>query len=447
MQRILLSSTLALLLATPIRAAMPAEGPGQLAEVPGVEVFRVTQRPYDAAEPEAVPGADQLVTMVVKDADVASVLQLLATQFKLNRLTTGDVKGQVTFQFTDVPLNTALDVLVKAAACNYVRAGDVLVVKSLKNEYAGELETRVFNLNYAEATDIQQAINKLVSNKGDIRISYRRVGEGGKSKRSSVLLVTDYPVYLANIERVIQELDQPVPQVSIEAKFIETTLNSSDLYGIDWQITAGVNAKSSPVPPFRPGSDVTLPLVLNGLNIGTLNLGQLSAVLNILQSRGNGRLLANPRAVTLDNQTAEMTIATRVPLREVRIDPGTQAQTVTWRQQNIPVGLSVTPHVLPDGTIDMEINPEVEAITGYVGTPGDQQPITSRREARTQIRVRDGEVAVIGGLVQEELVQTMKKVPVLGDIPLLGLLFRHKSVTSSKTDLLIFIIPHILPAL
>ena len=181
--------------------------------------------------------------------------------------------------------------------------------------------------------------------------------------------------------------------------------------------------------------------------LGTLNVGELSAVLDLLKTRGNARLLANPRAITLDNQSAKMTISTQIPVREVRIDPGTQAQTITWRRQAIPINLSVTPHVLADGSINMDVNPSVEAITGYVGPVGDQQPITSRREAKTQIRVRDGEVAVIGGLVKDQCTKNVSKVPVLGYIPILGpLLFTKTSVRATKSDLLIFIIPHVLPA-
>jgi type IV pilus assembly protein PilQ len=432
-----------------LSAAAPAGGAERTTGIPGVELFRLsdpgTGREFDRAEYE--PGAaEPLVTMVVRDADVAAVLQLLATQYRLNLLTTADVKTTVSFQFNDVPLSTVLDVLTKAAACNYVRNGDVLVVKPIRTEYVGELETRVYNLSYAEAEDVKQTINRLVSNKGNVEVSYRRVADGGGSKRSSVLMVTDYRDNLANMERVISELDQPVPQIAIEAKFVETTMNKADLYGIDWNIVVGVQAKTTEKPPYREGSDVQIPLVLDYLNVGTINLGQLSALLNLLQTKGTGRLLANPRAVTLDNQTAEMMISTQVPLREVRVDPGTQSQTITWRRQSIPIGLRVTPHVLADGTIDMEVAPEVEAITGYVGPPNDQQPITSKREAKTQVRVRDGEVAVIGGLVQEEQTRSVKKVPLLGDIPLLGHLFRSTSVDNKKTDLLIFIIPHVLPA-
>jgi type IV pilus secretin PilQ/predicted competence protein len=404
-------------------------------------------REFDYAQPE--PGEDdqQLVTMIVKDADVAAILQMLAAQFKLNILTTSDVKGTVTFQFNNVPFQTVFDVLVRSAGCNYVKSGDVTVVKPIKNEYVGEMTTRVFNLDYAEAKDVQSAIDKLLSGKGSAEVSYRRIGDGNSSKRSSVLIVTDYAADLDRIQALIQDLDQPVPQISIEAKFIETTLSRDDLYGIDWTIRAGVNTTVPDLEAPKKGSGITLPIHLNEVLLGTLNIGELSAVLDLLKTRGNARLLANPRAITLDNQTAQMTISTQVPVREVRVDPGTQAQTITWRRQAIPVELQVTPHVLADGSIDMDVNPVVEAITGYVGPPTDQQPITSRREAKTQIRVRDGEVAVIGGLVKDEFTKSVTKVPVLGSIPVLGpLLFTQTKISASKSDLLIFIIPHVLPA-
>jgi len=416
------------------------------AESPAPAVERGT-REFDNAQPEPGEGEQQLVTMIVKDADVAAILQLLAAQFQLNILTTADVKGTVTFQFTNVPFATVFDVLVKAAGCNYVQTGGVTVVKSLKTEYIGEMTTKIFNLDYAEATDVKAAITKLLSGKGAAEVSYRRVGNGGSSARSSELVVTDYPADLDRIQSLIQELDQPVPQISIEAKFIETTLSRDDLYGIDWSIRAGFNTKMPDLTPPKAGAGLTIPIHLNEIMLGTLSLADLSATLDLLKTRGNARLLANPRAITLDNQTAQMTISTQIPLREVRVDPGTQAQTITWRRQAIPVNLTVTPHVLADGSIDMDVNPVVEAITGYVGPSNDQQPITSRREAKTQIRVRDGEVAVIGGLVKDEYTKTVTKVPVLGSIPILGpLLFTQTKINATKSDLLIFIIPHVLPA-
>jgi len=421
-----------------VKFAPRAESPRPPAAIP--------EREFDYAEPERGEGESQLVTMIVKEADVASILQLLAAQFALNILTTAEVKGTVTFQFSNVPLATALDVLVKAAQCNAVKMGDVIMVKPIKTQVSGEMETKVFNLDYAEAEDMRNTIRRLSSSNGEIQVSYRRVGDGNSSKRASVLMVTDFPENLAQIEKVIQELDQPVPQVSIEAKFIETTISNEDLYGIDWTIRASVSAT---VPPdkYKPGDPVKMPLTINQMLLGTLTIGDLSAVLDLLKTRGSARLLANPRVITLDNQTAEMTISTQVPVREVRVDPGTQAQTITWKREQIPIALKVTPHVLADGSINMDINPRVEAITGYVGPVGDQQPITSRREARTQIRVRDGEVAVVGGLVQDQYTKNVSKVPVLGYIPILGpLLFTKTSVKASKSDLLIFIIPHVLPA-
>jgi type IV pilus secretin PilQ/predicted competence protein len=429
-------------------SVQPAETQAGGTGVPGVDVFRVTRasqvRAFDYTAPEAQTDTQQLVTMVVKDADIGSVLQLLASQFNLNLLTTSDVKGTVSFQFTNVPLQTALDVLVKAGQANYIRAGDVFLVKPIKTDIPGDLQTRVFNLDYAEANDVKTTITKLLSSKGNADIGYRRVGNGGASMRSSMLVVTDAPENLNNIERVIRDLDQPVPQIAIEAKFVETNLDDNSLYGIDWQVQIG----ASGMQPLASAANsaIQLPIHLGNMLLGRLDLGNLAAVLNLLRTRGSGRLLANPRAITLDDQTATMTVSTELPIREVRIDPGTQAQTITWTREAIPTTLSVTPHVLADGTIDMDVEPSVEDIIGYSGPTTDQQPITSKREAKTQIRVRDGEVAVIGGLVREQVIKNVKKVPLLGDIPILGELFKSTNNEITKTDLLIFIIPHVLPA-
>jgi type IV pilus assembly protein PilQ len=386
--------------------------------------------------------AGKRLTLYVKDAEIADILRMIASQFDLNILTTQDVKSLITVRLNDVPLRVGLDALVKAALANIVEGKDgILVVKPEKKQMYGELQTRVFDLDHTEAQDALRFLKPALSASGSVEIGYRRVSSGGGSDRNSSLIVTDIPEALDNLARIIADIDRPVPQVAIEAKFIETTVNNEDRFGIEWNLRAAATSGD-----FNWGKDFGFPLVFNNMVLGKVSLGELSASLDLLASRGRTRVLANPSTITLDNQTAKMTMSTDVPTRQVSTDPKTGLVMYTWNTQSIPIELEVTPHVTADGMVVMKVRPNVEAITGYVGTSDDQRPIVARRTAETQVIVADGEAAVIGGLTRDEETRTIGKIPLLGDIPILGHLFKKTTVTRSKNDLMIFIIPHIMPA-
>jgi type IV pilus assembly protein PilQ len=394
------------------------------------------------AEPmPADPFEGRTLTLLVKDAEIDNVLRMVASQFDLNILVTQDVKQVVTVRLSEVPLRDGLQALLKAALCNMVELDNgIVVVKPLKKDLYGEMYTRIYTLDYVEAEDAAKAVQKVLSENGSAEVSHRRVGDGSGSNRSSVLVVTDLPEAQRRIAEVIAEYDRAVPQIAIEAKFIETTRSSEDRFGIDWQIRASASTGS-----WDPSKDFAIPIIFDQMVLGKVSLDQMNASLEILATRGNSRVLANPRTVTLDNQTARISMGVEVPLREINKDAQTGEITYTWKTRSIPIKLEVTPHVTSDGRVTMSVKPSVEAITGWVGSADDQQPIVAKREAETQVTVSDGEVVVIGGLVKDEETRTVGKIPLLGDIPLLGHLFKKTSVRREQNDLMIFIIPHVLP--
>ena len=393
-----------------------------------------------APMPPGDPFANKRLTLYVKDADLPDVLRMIASQFDINVLLTQDVKSVVTVRLSDVPLRIALDALLKAGLCNMVEeAGDILVVKPIKKEMYGEFETRLFDLDYVEAEDAMNTIDDVLSDNGKAEVTYRRVGDGAGSERSGVLVVTDIPQGLDKVAAVLAELDRPVPQIAIEAKFIETTHTSEDRFGVNWTLRASAHAD---VGDWETGDG--LPIVFNEMLLGTINVADMNASLEILASRGKSRTLANPRTVTLDNQKSTITMGLEVPLREINESENGRI-TVTWRTRSVPISLQVTPHVTASGDVTMHVKPTVEAVTGWIGTADDQQPIVAKREAETQVTVKDGEAVVIGGLVRDEETRSIGKIPLLGDIPIIGHLFKKTSIRHEKNDLMIFVIPHVLP--
>jgi type IV pilus assembly protein PilQ len=409
----------------------------------GLVVMDFDVHPLAPAPPP--PTADQFagkrLTLYVKDADLTDLLRMIASQFNLNILATQDVKSVVTVRLNDVPLRMGLEALLKAGLCNMVEDKEgIIVVKPEKKEMFGETRARVFELNYAEAKDVAKVVPKMLSSVGNVEVGYRRVASAGGSDRANLLVVNDIPEALDRVAEFLAEYDKPLPQVMIEAKFVETTLNAHDVYGIEWKLGVAIKGGAPSI-----GKDDVFPLIFNNMVIGKLDYTGLGAALDFLQTRGNSRVLANPSTLTLDNHTATVSMGTDVPIREISTDPKTGLVLATWRTRSVPIKLEVTPHVTSDGRVNMEVKPSVEAITGWSGSSDDQRPIVSRRSAETNIVVGDGEVAVIGGLTRDEETRTIGKVPLLGDIPILGHLFRKTTVNHSKNDLMIFIIPHIVP--
>jgi type IV pilus assembly protein PilQ len=386
--------------------------------------------------------AGKRLTLYVKDADLTDIIRMIASQFNLNILATQDVKSVVTVRLNDVPLRLGLDALLKAGLCNMVedRQG-IIVVKPEKKQMFGETEVRVFELNYAEAIDVAKIIPKMLSSIGNVDVGYRRVADAGGSNRANTVVVTDIPEAVDRVGEFLASYDRPLPQVMIEAKFVETTVSANDNFGVQWNLSLAANTVAPNI-----GTENALPLIFNNIVFGKITLSGLNAALDLLQTRGNSRVLANPSTLTLDNHTAIVSMGTDVPVRELSSDPKTGLVLATWRTRSVPIKLEVTPHVTSDGQVNMKVAPSVEAITGWVGSADDQRPIVSRRSAEADISVGDGEVAVIGGLTRDEESKTVSKIPLLGDIPILGHLFKKTTINHTKSDLIIFIIPHVVPA-
>ncbi len=145
----------------------------------------------------------------------------------------------------------------------------------------------------------------------------------------------------------------------------------------------------------------------------------------------------------MDNQEAFISVGTTFPIPQITRGVGGQGDVVTFQYRDVSIALRVTPHVSDDETITLFVNPEIEEVIGQVTAGGNSAPITSRRTVKTVVNLKNNETMVIGGLIRESTIETISKVWLLGDIPLIGNLFRHKNKTKTQTDLLIFITPRL----
>lgn len=399
------------------------------------------------------------VTLDFKDAEIQNVLRILSYKSGVNIIADKDVTGVVTIRLVDVPWETALDVILRTYGFAYEREGNIIRVTTIENLEKEELVTEVFTLNYAKAKDIPVSINEILTARGKVKFD----------ERTNTIIVSDIPTNMYKIRKVIENLDKPTPQVSIEAKVIETTLDKDENLGIDWTTSVTVTGSKRPttapfarkddggavfplgdpsssagttVGSFLPNPGTAFPeAVPANFTFGTLDFAQFKAVLEVLDSRKNTKIISNPRITTLNNQKANIIIGETLNIPTYERNPTTGSMEITgYTEKSLGIKLEVTPHINEQGDIVIDLKPEVTALLSFDDYGNIKAPRISTREATTQVMIKDGQTIAIGGLMKENKIDLKKKVPLLGDIPVAGwLLFRKTEQAIDTTDLLFFI--------
>ena len=399
------------------------------------------------------------VNIELKNADIQDVIRLLAKKHGLNIVTSPDVTGEITVSLKNVDIKKALDSIVKMNGYEWFQEGNIIMVKPADKEIRGDKITKVYKLNYIDAERVKESLAGVVSSRSEITTFGMAVkGVGSQNTgASNYIIVTDIPQNIPNITAIIEILDVPLPQITIEVQFIETNLSENDDIGINWnpKVTIGGGPSSSLTAGAATGGlggqQAGFPLfgTWRGLNTATLSLQEFRIILELLRTRGNSKLLNNPTLSTLDNQEAMTEVKTTIPIAVPQAQ-GTGGvsgglsltQPLTFEDRDISISLRVIPHVTEKNYVLLSISTSVAAITGFTG-PNNDRPITSERTAETKIMVKEGHTAAIGGLIKEDEFINYKKVPFLSSLPIIGKLFIHKSVEKNRNELLIFITPRI----
>ncbi len=397
---------------------------------------------------EKVEAPERCLNLDLKNADLKDVLRLLSQEYGLNIVAGKDVEGMVTITFVDIPVREALKAILEVNGYTYRQEGAILKVISLSKigpEPIPPLIAKAFTLNYLNTRDVVGALQPLISRYGKIKVLNR----SGADKKSDTLIIIDTAESLERIASLIKELDTAPFQVRINAKIIEVTLSEGMDLGINWNIKASATGAVKPTEfPFRTkGSDFPAPDA-DDFTFGTLDFSEFTATLEALETSGKSNLLSSPQVTVLDNEEAEIIVGKVIPIARYELvdrGAGTSAWTVTgYEEKDIGIKLTVTPHINRDGYITMEVTPDVSEIVEWVSFQDAEWPVTSTRRATTQVRIKDGQTLVIGGLLKEDKIKGNTGIPFLSRIPILGYLFGKRSTTEGKTDLLIFITPHIL---
>ena len=404
-----------------------------------------------------------------KDAKARDALRLIAAQFNYSFVmgSTG-TNGSASFtaRLSDLSFEESVAYVAEATGCEYRIEGSTLIVNS------SSIDSRVFPLRYVEPHAAAAAISKVLGERGGVEAysGTNAAAAGPATGKENALIVTDTPVRLDRVARILERLDRKPYLIAIEAKLVETTLGKDERLGLDWQAratatgavlphtfpfprsagTGDFTAEGNPNnqvggggPAFPPGQP--FPYAAPGdFTFGKLNFQELSVALELLNQRSNTNLVSAPKVTTLDNQQAEIVVGTVVPVARYERHRETGTLEVTgYDEKKVGVRLVVTPHIAEDSTIVLTVSPEISEILEYRGQ-FNERPVTSTRSASTQVVMQSGETVMIGGLIKTVDVEVVRKVPILGDIPLLGALFKHRVTSKQKVDLMIFITPHLL---
>ncbi len=419
------------------------------------------QLPGEQPQQPQQPGADgQLPPPAVAQGPAQGNIGLFGTELTL----VPDERQQLS-----ITVDNRTNSLLVSGTPNYLDLVDK-VVKELDAQEANSRDTLVYHLKNATATEVARVLTefvqkdqqKVLSTLGtDQRPSAQKLLEQevtivGDEKSNSVL-VNASPRYMEKVTSVIQELDVDPPQVLIQVLLAEITLDTSEELGLqftrfglgDVDIAGGygltrTNFTSS--SPQVPGLTGLAPALFGAAVVPNIAIGNadFDLLLNALQSQNRVELLSNPSVMVANNTQGRIQVGDTVRLpSSVSFNSVGQQSAVT--PEEVGVILQVTPSINPDGFVRMKIEPEISRISKESTKISEnfQSPIINRRRATTTVTVKDGQTVVIGGLIQDRFERVERKIPFLGDIPIIGPLFRNKSESASKTELLIVLTPHV----
>jgi type IV pilus assembly protein PilQ len=400
------------------------------------------------------------ISLDFQDADLANVLRLLADVSGLNIVIGTDVRGKVTIKLINVPWDQALSIILKMNNLGQVREGNILHIDTLDNisrqlskeaaareaeVIAEELMTRILPVNYAEAEELSKTLQKSLSPRGSITVD----------PRTNTLIIKDVQKQIEEILELASNLDTQTPQVLIEARIVQADTSFAQSLGISWGATFNdINSNSvfgvqggtaggfnAPTPGFAIDFPAAVPGLKTIPGVGftfgrfTDNPINLDLRLSAGELSGLTKTISSPRIITLDNRTAKIEQGESIPFQTTSLQ-GTQT---TFVDANLV--LEVTPHVTGDGSVLMSVKAARNALGSFTGPAG---PSIAKREATTEILLKDGETTVIGGIFLDETSETEAGLPWLSKIPLFGWLFKTVSTTETKNELLIFITPKII---
>jgi len=428
-------------------------------------VFSLTVVKNDKAPGYLEEDADfsgRAISLNFQDIPVRTVLQIIADYNGFNLVTSDSVAGNVTLRLDGVPWDQALDIILKVKGLDKRMEGNILMVapsEELSAREARDLQAKqqvaelaplyseYVQVNYAKATDFANLIkndsNSILSTRGSVSVD----------ERTNTLLIRDTAKSIEDIKRMANVLDIPVRQVIIEARMVTVKDSINEELGIRWGVTdtdgeyatsgtlEGANSASGGVlPDLADRLNVNLPVANPAASLafqvarladGTI----LDLELSAMEKENKGEIIASPRITTANQKQAYIEQGVEIPYQEASSSGATSTQF-----KKAVLSLTVTPHITPDDRIILDLVVTQDTVSTV---QNGQAPGIDTQRIGTQVLVNNGETIVLGGIYQQAIISTVSKVPVLGDIPYFGWLFRNSNNFNEKKELLIFVTPRI----
>ncbi|WP_421868498.1 type IV pilus secretin PilQ [Motiliproteus sp.] len=429
-----------------------------------VDFKPVTDTEAEERQRERFPYTGEKLSLNFQDIDIRSVLQIIADVTDMNLVVSDTVSGNITLRLKNVPWDQALELVLKTKSLDKRITGNVMMIAPAAeiaererfeietNKQVRELkepQTEFIQVNYAKASDIVSLLGTeqgLLSERGSVQAD----------PRTNTLIVRDIDTSIAKIRKALKKLDIPVRQVMIEARLVTVRADLSKELGVKWgfghvkdggtRIALGATAPGNTAQAGGSGS-LTVPSSLN-VDLGATSIGAsrfaigvgsnttlLQMELSALETDGSAEIISQPKVITANGMPARIQSGDEIPFQTV------EDGEVNVEFKEVVLALDVTPQITPDNRLilDLKINQDSvgeELPNGEVGI------VTN--ELETQVLVNNGETVVLGGVFQKEQTQSISKVPLLGDLPVLGKLFTRTNNSNQKSELLVFITPKII---
>ncbi|MCY9825199.1 type IV pilus secretin PilQ [Vibrio chagasii] len=415
----------------------------------------------------------KLISINFQDIPVRNVLQLIAEYNEFNLVVSDSVAGNLTLRLDGVPWQQVLDIILQVKGLDKRVDGNVILVapkaeldlreqqaleKSRLEEELGELKSEIIKINFAKATDIADMIGgegavSMLSDRGSITID----------ERTNSLLIRELEENIAVIRGIIESLDIPVKQVQIEARIVTVTEGNLDELGVRWGVsstngsfTVGGSIEGNHPSAITPYDDdggssviddyLNVNLAATSPNASSIafqvaKLGSdtlLDLELSALQQESKAEIISSPRLITTNKKPAYIEQGTEIPYLE---SSSSGATSVAFKKAVL--SLKVTPQITPDNRLVLDLSVTQDRPGQVVKTGTGEAVAIDTQRIGTQVLVNNGETVVLGGIFQHSVSSTVDKVPLLGDLPLLGALFRRSYENVGKSELLIFVTPKV----
>lgn len=434
----------------------------------------------------------ETLSLNFQDIEVRSVLQILADFTKLNLVATDSVGGNITLRLQNVPWDQALDIIMRTKGLAKRQEGNILIIapadelaESARRVFDAEqtlkavqpLRRELIQVNYADAGEIVSLFQVTMSRTdgtSTIGGTYQNMRSDDRGsltvdKRTNTIIANQTEERLEELRRIVAQLDKPVRQVQIEARIVEANVSFAKSLGVRWGVDVfsgrwagygggdgqysmtggdltnngtGVSTSYKDDAYYRPAAAPTVDLgaanATSGFGVAYLGSNvMIDLKLNAMQRSGQGEVISQPKVTTSDKEPAKIMKGQEVPYQEASSSGAT-----TTSFKDAVLSLEVTPQITPDNQIMMAVTVTKDSVDNtekYNGVPA-----INKNEVNAKVLVGDGETIVIGGVFQNTQSKIVEKVPFLGDLPLLGRLFRRDTVNNQKQELLIFLTPRII---